>query len=328
MPVSKAAAIANSNIAAIKYWGNRDHTLRLPVTGSLSLNLDGLHTRTTVAFDSSLAADVVVLGDAVQSPEASTRVSQHLDRVRALAGIKTFARVDSQNNFPAGTGIASSASAFAALTLAACAAAGLELGERDLSILARQGSGSACRSIPSGFVEWQMGTEADGSDSYAFSIAAPDHWALADCIAIVSHAHKEVGSTGGHALAHTGPLQQARIDDTPRRLRACRESLLARDFPRFAEIVEEDSTTMHAIMMTSRPPLYYWLPPTLAIMDSVRKWRAGGLPACFTVDAGPNVHVLTLAEHMAEVTNRLRAIPGVQHVLTAKPGGGATLIHE
>jgi len=273
MPVSKATSISNSNIAFIKYWGNRNHNLRLPVTGSLSMNLGGLHTRTTVAFDSGLSADVVVLDNAAQSPEAARRVSEHLDRVRQLANITTRARVDSQNNFPAGTGIASSASGFAALTVAACAAAGLRLSERELSILARQGSGSASRSIPSGFVEWQAGTNADGSDSYAFSIAAPDHWALVDCIAIVSHAHKKVGSTGGHALAHTSPLQQTRIDDTPRRLDACREALLVRDFARFAEVVEEDSTMMHAIMMTSRPPLYYWLPPTLAIMDSVRKWR-------------------------------------------------------
>ncbi len=326
MPASSATAISNSNIAFIKYWGNRDHQLRLPATSSLSMNLDGLHTRTTVTFDSSLPADVVVLGGDVQSPEATHRVSQHLDRIRKLAGLSTPARVDSQNNFPAGTGIASSASAFSALTVAACAAAGLQLSERELSILARQGSGSASRSIPTGFVEWQAGT--DSTDSYSFSIAAPTHWALADCIAIVSHAHKQVGSTGGHALAHTSPLQQARIDDTPRRLLACREALLARDFPRFADIVEEDSTMMHAIMMTSRPALYYWLPPTLAIMEEVQKWRAQGLPACFTIDAGPNVHIITPVEHKVEVERRLRAISGVQTVLTALPGGGASLISE
>lgn len=328
MQVGKATAIGSPNIAFIKYWGNRDHALRLPVNGSLSMNLDGLHTRTTVAFDSSLIEDVVVLGDAVQSPAASKRVSEHLDRVRARAGIKTFARVDSQNNFPAGTGIASSASAFAALSLAACAAARLSLTERDLSILARQGSGSASRSVPAGFVEWQAGQQADGSDSFAVSIAAPDHWALADCIAVVSHAHKEVGSTGGHALAPTSPLQPARIADAPRRLDACREALLASDFARLADVVEEDSTIMHAVMMTSRPPLYYWLPPTLAIMNAVRQWRAEGLPVCFTIDAGPNVHIITLADHMADVSRRLRAIAGVQNVLVARPGGGATLIYE
>jgi diphosphomevalonate decarboxylase len=323
---SSATATANSNIAFIKYWGNRDYALRLPVTGSISMNLEGLHTRTTIAFDESLTADVVVLGGDVQSPEATQRVSQHLNRIRTRAGITTFARVDSQNNFPASTGIASSASAFAALTLAASAAVGLTLSEKKLSILARQGSGSASRSVPGGFVEWYEGITTD--DSYSVSIAAPDHWALADCIAIVSHAPKEVGSADGHVLAPTSPLQPARIQDTPRRLVACRNALLARDFASFAEIVEEDSTMMHAIMMTSRPPLYYWQPPTLAIMAAVRQWRAEGLPACFTIDAGPNVHVITPAEHKNEVNRRLQAISGVQNVLTALPGGGATLISE
>jgi diphosphomevalonate decarboxylase len=326
MPIGTATSIAHSNIAFIKYWGNRDHPLRIPVNDSLSMNLAGLHTRTTVTFDEHLTEDVIVLDNMAQSPEASRRVIEHLDRIRALAGTVCRARVDSQNNFPAGTGIASSASGFAALTVAACAAAGLALSERALSILARQGSGSACRSIPAGFVVWQAGTNSD--DSYGFSIAAPDHWALVDCVAIISHAHKAVGSTDGHALAHTSPLQPARIEDTPRRIRLCREALLGRDFAGFAERVEEDSTMMHAIMMTSCPPLYYWLPPTLALIETVRKWRAGGLPVCFTIDAGPNVHVLTLAEHAAEVTRMLHAMPGVQKVLTSAPGGGAILINE
>lgn len=323
-----ATALANSNIAFIKYWGNRDPRLRLPATGSLSMNLDGLHTRTTLTFDNSLSHDVIVLDNAAQSPEASVRVTEHLDRIRALAGIQTFARVDSQNNFPAGTGIASSASGFAALTVAACAAAGLQLSERELSILARQGSGSASRSIPTGFVEWDPGSAVDGTDSYAYSIAEPGHWALADCIAIVSRAHKEVGSSDGHALAPTSPLQPARVADTPRRMDKLRSALLTRNFEQFAEVVEEDSTMMHAIMMTSHPALFYWQPPTLAILDAVRRWRAEGLPACATIDAGPNVHVITLAEHKTEVTNRLRALPNIENVLTASPGGPTVLIGE
>jgi diphosphomevalonate decarboxylase len=323
---SSATANANSNIAFIKYWGNRDHALRLPVTGSISMNLEGLFTRTTVTFDDSLASDVIVLGGDVQSPAASERVTQHLNLIRQQAGITTPARVDSQNNFPAGTGIASSASAFAALTIAACAAAGLKLSEKELSIIARQGSGSASRSVPAGFVEWHEGITSE--NSFSTSIASPSHWALADCIAIVSHAHKEVGSSDGHTLASTSLLQNARIQDTPRRIEACRNALLECNFNEFAEIVEEDSTMMHSIMMTSHPPLYYWQPPTLAIMAAVRQWRAEGLPVCFTIDAGPNVHVLTPAEHKNEVNSRLLAIYGVQNVLTALPGGGASLISE
>ena len=324
MPIGKATGISCANIAFIKYWGNRDDALRLPLTGSLSMNLAGLRTRTAVTFDPALGDDEVVIGGKAQTGEARRRVVEHLDRVRKRGSISTRVRMESENNFPSGTGIASSASAFAALTAAACAAAGLQLSERELSILARLGSGSASRSIPAGFVEWQAGTNND--DSFAFSIAPPDHWTLTDCIAIVSDEHKAVGSTGGHAIAHTSPLQAARIKDTPRSLDLCREALLARDFPRFAEIVEEDSTMMHAIMMTSRPPLYYWQPPTLAIMEAVREWRASGLPVCFTIDAGPNVHVITLAGHAGEVEKRLRAIAGVQNVLVASVGGGTELV--
>src|SRR3990172_8841627 len=242
MQTGKATAFASPNIAFIKYWGNRDHALRLPLTGSISMNLAGLRTRTAVTFDPALGDDEVVIGGKAQTGEAGRRVVEHLDRVRKRGSISTRVRMESENNFPSGTGIASSASAFAALTTAACAAAGLQLSDRELSILARQGSGSASRSIPAGFVEWDAGTNSD--DSYAFSIAGPDHWALVDCIAIVSREHKEVGSTGGHAIAHTSPLQTARIADTPRRLGLCREALLARDFTRFAEVVEEDSTMM------------------------------------------------------------------------------------
>ena len=188
-------------------------------------------------------------------------------------GFSRFAAVESKNNFPIGAGIASSASAFAALSLAASTAAGLMLSERELSRLARSGSGSACRSIPGGFVEWQAGSRDE--DSYAFTIAPPEHWELVDCIVIVSQAHKAVGSTAGHALALTSPIQPARVADAPRRLEICRQAILERDFQAFAEIIELDSNLMHAIMITSTPPLLYWQPATLAVMRLVQELAPG-----------------------------------------------------
>jgi diphosphomevalonate decarboxylase len=318
-----ATAVGFSNIAFIKYWGNRDEKLRLPANASLSMNLDGLETVTTVEFAPGLAEDEVVIGGETQTGAASARVSAHLDHIRARAGMALHARVESRNNFPAGAGIASSASAFAALTLAGATAAGLTLTERELSALARLGSGSAARSVPPGFVEWQTGDSSE--ESFAFSIAPPGHWALRDVIAVVSKAHKAVGSTGGHALAGTSPLQAARVASALERLRICREALLARDFAALAEVVEADSNLMHAVMMTSTPPLYYWEPMTLAIMKAVREWRAEGLPVCFTIDAGPNVHCLCPAEAAPEVERRLRAL-GVTEILVAGPGGGARLL--
>ncbi len=316
-----ATCTANSNIAFIKYWGDRDPCLRIPVNSSLSMNLEGLTTRTRVTFDPKLAGDQLTLEDQPVTGEALARVSAFLDRVRQMAGISLFAEVRSSNNFPMGAGIASSASAFAALSLAAAHAAGIALGEKDLSRLARTGSGSACRSVPAGFVEWQAG-ESD-EDSFAFSIAPPDHWDIVDNVVIVSQAHKTIGSTEGHALALTSPLQTARVADAPRRLALCRRAICERDFEAFADMVELDSNLMHAVIMTSTPPILYWQPPTLAVIHAVQAWRRQGWPVCYTIDAGPNVHVISLSAHADRVAQELSGISGVSKVLTARPGRAA-----
>ena len=319
-----ATSIASPNIAFIKYWGNRDNTLRLPVNGSISMNLDGLTTRTTVSFQPSLPFDQLIINGHEVMGQGLERVSYILDIIRGMADIHERAEVMTENNFPSGAGIASSASAFAALALAGSKAAGLSLSEPELSRLARRGSGSASRSIPGGFVEWQAG--AADEDSYAFSIAEPDHWKLADCIAIVSASHKKTGSTEGHSIAPTSPLQAARVADAPRRLDLCRDAILNRDFDALASIVELDSDMMHSVMMTSTPALHYWKPGSLSVMDAVRQWRSEGLPACYTVDAGPNVHVLCPETEAHAVDKKLREISGVTDVLVARVGGAAAIV--
>jgi diphosphomevalonate decarboxylase len=322
--MSTLTAVANPNIAFIKYWGNLNDALRLPANGSISMNLAGLETRTSVQFDSSLPADEVIINGKIFTDSARTRVSKMLDEVRSLAGLHGFARVESDNNFPTGSGIASSASAFAALAVAASAAAGLGLDPAALSRLARHGSGSACRSIPGGFVEWIAGTGDD--DSFAVSIAPPEHWELTDCIAVISTAHKTTGSTEGHALAGTSPLQPARVADAPRRLDICRSAILNRDFEALAEVTEMDSNLMHAVMMTSIPPLFYWQPATLAVMHTVTNARTNGIPACYTIDAGTNVHIICETMATREMVQLVGNIPGVQNTLLSKTGGPARLV--
>lgn len=324
MSINSATAVSNPNIAFIKYWGNRDNALRLPANGSISMNLGGLETRTTVKFSADITADTLSINDQPVRGQGLLRVSHFLDRVRDLAGKHWLAQVSSFSNFPTGAGIASSAAAFAALSLAASRAIGLELDEAGLSRLARTGSGSACRSVPGGFVEWQIGSS--DADSFAASIAPAGHWPLVDHVAIVRAVHKPVGSTEGHALANTSPLQAARIIDTPRRLEICRRAVLERDFSALAAIIEEDSNLMHAVMMTSRPALFYWEPASLALMKSIPVWRQEGLQAAYTLDAGPNVHILSRAEDSAAVQERLRAFPGVKDVLVAPAGGPARLL--
>lgn len=323
--MTTSTALAHPNIAFIKYWGNRDNELRLPVNGSISMNLDGLFTNTTVSFTSTKQDSLSINNSEVKS-KGLDRVSYILDIVREMAKINEKAEVTSENNFPAGAGIASSAAAFAALALSASKAAGLDLSESELSKLARRGSGSASRSIPTGFVEWQMGGSEE--DSYAFSIAEPNHWNLVDCIAVVSSAHKKTGSTEGHAIAGTSPLQNARVEDAPRRLEICRNAILNKDFEAFANIIEHDSDVMHAVMMTSNPPLIYWQAATVEIFHQVREWRANGMAAAYTVDAGANVHVICLSEQAEAVRKRLSELPGVSEVLVAKVGGPARIIHS
>jgi diphosphomevalonate decarboxylase len=322
--VQTATAIAHPNIALIKYWGDRDPRLHLPVSGSISFNLDRLTTHTQVIFDAQLRADELTINSAPADEKSLKRMSVFLDVVRRWAGNNLFASVVSENNFPLGSGVASSASAFAALALAASHALDLKLSEQELSRLARHGSGSACRSIPDGFVEWKNGQSDE--DSYAVTIAPPDHWQLADVTAIISSEQKATSSAEGHQIAATSPLQAARVADASRRLDICRSAILERDFDKLAAITELDSNLMHAVMMTSTPALFYWRPETLAVMKAVIGWRQAGLPMCYTVDAGPNVHIICLAEVESEVKAKLSAIPGVSQTLCAHPGSGASLV--
>ncbi len=319
-----ATAFANANIALIKYWGNRDPILRLPSTGSISINLDGLFSRTRVTFDPALVADQLILNREIAHAAALQRAGALLDQVREMSGLLLRARVESENNFPTGTGIASSASGFAALALAASRAAGLELDEPALSRLARRASGSACRSVPGGFVEWQAG-DSD-QNSYAFSIATAASWDLVDCIAVISQTHKSTSSQAGHLLADTSPLQVARVSDAPRRLAICRQAILERDFDVLAQIIELDSNLMHAVIMTSTPQLFYWLPATVEVIQSVIAWRKDGIPACYTIDAGPNVHVLCPAGYAKEISDRLSRNTGCSSSFDRPSGWSSQLI--
>lgn len=324
IPTHSASAQASPNIAFIKYWGNINPSLNLPVNGSISMNLDGLITTTKVTFDPFLEADQLWINDAPIEGPPLQRVSRFLGAARRLANVQTHATVRSHNNFPASAGLASSASAFAALALAATRALELALPEPALSALARLGSGSAARSVPGGFVEWYAGDTHESS--YAQTIAPPDHWDLVDVIAIVQEQEKATGSTKGHALAPSSPLQQARAKSAPERLQICRRAILARDFDAFAGVVELDSNLMHAAMMTSQPPLFYWEPATLAIMMAVPTWRKQGLQVCYTIDAGANVHLLCSGQSANDIVKMAGEISGVQRTLRASPGPAAKVV--
>ncbi|MEB3330562.1 MAG: diphosphomevalonate decarboxylase [Candidatus Sericytochromatia bacterium] len=320
-----ATARAHVNIALVKYWGKRDEALFLPANGSLSLTLDGLFTTTTVAFEPDLAADVFVRDGLAPGGEEALRVTAFLDRVRALAGSSMRARVVSRNDVPTAAGLASSASGFAALAAAASQAAGLHLDGAALSRLARQGSGSACRSVFGGFVEWRRGSRPDGLDSHGVPLAPPAHWDVRLVVTRLSEARKDHSSRDGmRATMRTSPLYPGWLATVEQDLADARTAIGARDLEALGQVAERSALKMHATMLGAQPPFTYWLPTTLAVMQAVWDLRRAGVPAWLTIDAGPNVKVLTSPAAEARVAASLAAVPGVAGLVRCAPGPGIT----
>ena len=324
----QATAHAQPNIALVKYWGKRDAALNLPAAGSLSITLDALHTRTRVRFDDMLDADDITL-DGERDAGQSRKISAFLDLFRAHAGITTRARVESANDFPTGAGLASSASGFAALAVAADRALGLHLDARELSVLARRGSGSAARSIFGGFVEMAAGTRNDGEDAFASPLLDASAWPLKVVVAITSRKRKAVDSRAGMETSQrTSPYYRDWVATVPRDLAVARDAVQARDFDKLAGISEASCLAMHAVMLATRPALIYWNGATLDCIQCVRALQLRGTGVFYTVDAGPQVKAVCLPDDAAGVADALRDVPGVEEVLVSGLGEGARIIGD
>lgn len=319
----KVTAIAPSNIAFIKYWGKKDERLRLPANASISMNLSHLKTTTTVEFLSKYKEDEVIINEEKEEKQ-QLRVVKHLDRIRKLARLNFKAKVVSKSNFPISTGLSSSASGFAALTLAASKAAGLNLSEKKLSILARQASGSACRSIPDGFVEWLDGTN---ETSYAVSLFPPDWWSIADVVVIVSQEKKEVSSTEGQKLAKTSPFFPERLKRIKRKTTLLKKWLKEKNFPKFGQLIEEEALELHAIMLTSTPSLIYWQPGTITLMKLVKRLRNKGLPVYFTINTGQDVHLIVEKDNIKTLVERLKEVKEIKDIIVNFPSTGARIVN-
>jgi diphosphomevalonate decarboxylase len=323
----RAIAEANTNIALVKYWGKRDARLNLPAVGSLSLTLEGLTTRTEVRFEPALEADGLLLNGEPTAGKALERISKFLDLVRIRSGLSERAAVVSANNFPTAAGLASSASAFAALALAATRAAGLELDGAELSTLARRGSGSAARSIFGGFVHLHRGQKDDGSDCQAEPVEGATEWGVRLVVGVTSEGAKETLSTDGmRHTAETSPYYAEWLASSEPDLAAARKAIAARDLEALGVVTERSCLTMHASAMAARPAVVYFIGATIDGYRAVQAMRRGGLPAWFTCDAGPHVKVLTDAAHAEQVAQRIAAVPGVLRTRICAPGKAARIV--
>lgn len=299
----KATAVAPANIAFIKYWGKKDSARRIPYNPSISMNLSECTTTTTVEFSKEYEKDIISEGF------DEKRIIEHIDRIRKIAKTNARARIITKNSFPTSAGIASSASGFAALTEAAVAALGLKFSEKELSALARLGSGSASRSIPDGFVKWE--------EEYAHSLYPADYWDLRDIIVIVDEAAKKTSSSTGHDRAVTSPFFVGRLAALPSRIARCEVALQTKDIKKLGEVIEEDCLDMHHVMQTQDAPLYYRNKKTEEVLEKIN-----GLPAYFTIDAGPNVHIICEAKDEKKV---LEILKGYQTIVN-KPALGARVV--
>ena len=327
----KATARANSNIALVKYWGKRDAELILPYNSSISMTLEGLHTTTTVEYSEKYQTDSLMMnGVALTKGPELEGVKKFMHLVQEKTNIRLHAKIATENNFPTAAGLASSASGFAALALAATKAAGKELSPKELSMLARRGSGSASRSFQGGFVEWKKGNRDDGLDSFAEQLAAPSHWEnLRMIISIVSTKAKKVKSRAGMSqTVATSSLYKGWLDSVDADLSSVRRAIKERNFSLLGSTAEMNALKMHATMITTSPSIIYWQPASIAVMHEVHALREEGLEGYFTMDAGPQVKVLCLESNAKQIEKHIAGIEGVEKTIVCRVGDKAKIINE
>ncbi len=331
----KSSAIAHSNIALIKYWGRSlDHNpnLNIPSNDSVSMTKYGLahdmhlQTHTTIDFSDAYEEDTAILEGEVLIGRNMERILRVVNPLRKYTDINHKFKMMSKNDFPTQVGLASSASGFAALAIAAVNALGIDFSKEEISTYARLGSGSAARSIHGGFVYWNKGNSHE--TSFAEQICGPDEFDMNAVIAIIHEGKKDVTSDVGHESAYTSPFNEVRIQKSQEQAKDIRKAILDDDFSKVGRIAEENCKYMHAVMMTSNPPLFYWHPNTLKLIKSTQRIRKEGLECYFTIDAGPNVHCLCRPEDIYELQKMLEKIECVNKTILARPADDSHVTKE
>lgn len=319
-------ARAHTNIALIKYWGKKDEELIIPMNSSLSFTLDAFYTETQVTFSEKYANDSFYLNDELQSEKEMKKVIHFLNIARQLGNTTLFAKVESKNFVPTAAGLASSSSGLAALAGACNEALQLELDAKNLSRLARKGSGSACRSIFGGFAEWIKGDSDE--TSFAQHLYA-ENWEeeLAMIFILVNDKEKDVSSRDGmRRTVATSPFYAGWLEAVSQDLAIAKQAIAAKDFQLLGKTVESNSLKMHATTLGADPPFTYWSPTSLAAMDRVRRLREHGFDCYFTMDAGPNVKVLTKKNQAPQLLAELQKYIAPEHLITANAGPGIEIL--
>lgn len=324
----EALAIAHSNTALVKYWGKLDPQRNIPAVGSISVTLLHLWTRTTVQFHRGLSEDRLFLNGSIANSAQTRRTSRFLDVIRELGEIDLCCEVSSTNNFPTAAGLASSASGYAALAMAASHASGLDLQAKDLSALTRLGSGSASRSIFGGFVELTAGL-VNGEPPAAVQITDENYWPLSVLVVVTSEDPKPISSREAMAITQIdSPYYRSWVDTSSKDVDDMKSAIRRRNLESVGAIAEHSALKLHGMLMASQPGILYWNSGTVEIIREILRMREEGLLAYFTIDAGPQVKTICRRQDQAAVSERLRSLPGIKRIIHTRPGPSARILES
>jgi diphosphomevalonate decarboxylase len=327
----KVTVKANSNIALTKYWGKKNDELKTPYNSNVSVTLEGLETTTTVEFDKKYNKDIFVLDEKefVEGTSEYEEVQEQLNLIRKKAGVKEKAKVVSKNDFPTAAGFASSASGLAALTFASAKAAGLDLSVKELSKIARMGSGSASRSLINGFAIWYKGEQEDGEDSFAEQIVPKEHWPEFRILAcVISKKQKKIKSRAGMKQSvKTSPIFETWHTQADKDALEMLELVKEKKFKELGELAQRNCILMHSCAMTTNPPIMYWQAGTMEVIHKVLEMQNNGEEIYFTIDGGPQVKIICLEKDVEKIKKEVEVI-GVDKIYECKPGSGPRIVKE
>lgn len=301
--MKKFRAKAHSNIALIKYWGKEDEELIIPKNNSISLTLDSLYTETEVSFTDK-NNDIFYLNDELQGKKEHKKISLFIDIFREISGNNSKVLIKSYNHVPTAAGLASSASGYAALSMALNSLFGLNFDKKEISKLARRGSGSAARSIYGGFVEWEKGNNHE--TSFAVKIDDAD-WDIAMIILVLNEGKKSISSREAmKKTIDTSPLYDAHVEATHVDIRKIKKAIKNRDFIEVGKIAEHNAMRMHATMLSSNPPIMYFEEKSIRAINKIKELRENGFDIFYTMDAGPNVKIICKKSEAKDIINQMK----------------------
>lgn len=319
----KKTARAHTNIALIKYWGKANQELKTPLMSSISMTLDSFYTDTTFNHGDDIKENSFSLNGEVQSLQDSKRVFNYIKRLQDEFGFSDKFQIESINHVPTSAGLASSASAFAALATAFAASYELDLSRQELSRLARLGSGSATRSIYGGFVKWVKG---DDQSSYAIALDEKPDWDLRMLAVELNTNKKAISSGQGMTLVQNSPFYQSWLDLNQTEVDGLETAIKNKDFTRLGEIAEQSCNEMHAMNLTANPGFTYFEPDTIALIHLIHSLRKDGIECYYTIDAGPNVKIICEERNSKKITSAVYKLLGNVKIIVAGFGPGAQIL--